>query len=121
MITVYKPRKQKKKATKPLKWDNVVYNTDKLTERYQNVPIQNKSLENLSCLIGRILKIRIPESAHPEKFYEVKVKKLYPHMLLGQYVGGLENQYTFNIGLSIGDLIQQGVIVPSNGYFEVAQ
>lgn len=88
------------------------------TKGYDTRPAKVKRIDFLGELVGRKIKMFVPGEGKSDARI-ITIKKLYPHMALGEYLCGADNNVTLRIGLTISDLIEKGIITFDSGYPEV--
>lgn len=99
-------------------WETREYRA--LPKGFDVIPTKDPRILHCPELIGKRFKFMVPgEFVSVEKI--VEIKELFPFMALATYKGGSENQHELKIGLSIGDLVEKGVLSYKNGYPEVIE
>lgn len=105
MATIYKPDQSKKNK---LYTHYVSGNTKYSANKSRFV---KKNLLDCPELIGKKFKVFLPGTAYLDKKYEVEIIGLDPYMAECRYNCGKEDQtHTFRTGISIGELLVEGVI-----------
>lgn len=117
----YKTYIERKRAEVKSTGDRILVHAGK-KERYE----RNRSAMGATD-ISQCIKLLGQEVTIESSAYNLAERKkatiimLYPHMALAVYRGGFNDEYEFRVGLSIADLVEQGLLSFMSGKPEVVK